>query len=220
MCHERPSTPPGEKNKQTKAKQSLNYSPKPKCQHVMRDIYINALPVLLCEPLELTPHALEPELDVLQPLVRRLPLVEHAQQPIDLRSELLLDNFLLEKTAHRPGQEVRILTCRAPAALVFLHSQLVCIPRVVLCPRYWYVNPAKGCCDVGLGLLRGYREGRGFERMLDGEGVHARVFIDARVAFAAVDGTCEVRGEFADEAVVRQAEVSELEDESDEVGEE
>lgn len=56
--------------------------------------------------------------------------------------------------------------------------------------------------------------------MLNSERVHAGVFVDARVAFAGVDGAREVRGEFADEAVVGEAEVAELEGEADEVREE
>ena len=56
--------------------------------------------------------------------------------------------------------------------------------------------------------------------MLHGEGVHAGVFVDAGVAFAGVDGACEVGRQFADEAVVGEAEVAELEGEAEEGGEE
>jgi hypothetical protein len=38
----------------------------------------------------------------------------------------------------------------------------------------------------------------GFESVLDGEGVDGGVFVDARVAFAAVEGAGEGGGEFAD----------------------
>ena len=56
--------------------------------------------------------------------------------------------------------------------------------------------------------------------MLDSEGVDGGIFVDAGVALAAVEGACERGAEFADEAVVGEAEVAELEGEADEVGEE
>lgn len=90
------------------------------------------------------------------------------------------------------------------------------IPR----PRHGDINPTERRCDVGLGLLGRHGEVCSFEGVLDGEGVDARVFVNAGVAFAAVYGACKVRREFADESMVRQAEVAELKHEADEVSEE
>lgn len=56
--------------------------------------------------------------------------------------------------------------------------------------------------------------------MLYCERIDGGVFVDARVAFAAVEGAGERGGEFADQAVVGEAEVAQLEGEADEVGEE
>lgn len=56
--------------------------------------------------------------------------------------------------------------------------------------------------------------------MLNGEAVDTGVFVDAGVTFASVDGACKVGREFADEAMVWEAEIAKLEDEADEVGEE
>lgn len=56
--------------------------------------------------------------------------------------------------------------------------------------------------------------------MLDGQRIHAGVFVDAGVALAIVYGAREMGREFADEAVIGEPEVSEFEGEADEVGEE
>lgn len=55
--------------------------------------------------------------------------------------------------------------------------------------------------------------------MLDGESVDGGIFVHARVALAAIQRACKCGAEFADEAVVGQAEVAQLEGEADEVGE-
>lgn len=56
--------------------------------------------------------------------------------------------------------------------------------------------------------------------MRDGEVVDGSVKVQAGVALARVEAACEGEGEFADEAVVGDAEVAELEGEADEVGDE
>jgi len=56
--------------------------------------------------------------------------------------------------------------------------------------------------------------------VLHGEGVHGGVFVDAGVALAAVQRACQRGAEFADEAVVWEAEVAQFEREADEVDEE
>ena len=54
--------------------------------------------------------------------------------------------------------------------------------------------------------------------MLDCETVDRRFFVETGVAFAGIQGACERRREFADEAVVWEPEVAELKREADEVG--
>lgn len=56
--------------------------------------------------------------------------------------------------------------------------------------------------------------------MRDGEVVDGSVKVQAGVAFARVEAAGEGEGELADEAVVGDAEVAELEGEADEVGDE
>lgn len=56
--------------------------------------------------------------------------------------------------------------------------------------------------------------------MRDGERIHARVFVYARVALAAVQAAGQRGGEFADQAVVWEPEVAQFEGEADKVGEE
>jgi len=56
--------------------------------------------------------------------------------------------------------------------------------------------------------------------VLDGERVHGRVFVDARVALAAIQRTRQRGRQFAYEAVVGQTQVAQLEREADEVDEE
>lgn len=56
--------------------------------------------------------------------------------------------------------------------------------------------------------------------MRDSEIVDGRVEVQAGVAFTRVQAAGEGEGEFADEAVVGDAEVAELEGEADEVGDE
>ena len=53
-----------------------------------------------------------------------------------------------------------------------------------------------------------------------GERVHARVLVDAGVALAAVQAACQSWGELANQSVVGEAEVAQLEGEADEVREE
>lgn len=56
--------------------------------------------------------------------------------------------------------------------------------------------------------------------MGDGEVVDGRVVVETGVALAGVEGAGEGEGELADEAVVRDAEVAQLEGEADQVGDE
>lgn len=58
------------------------------------------------------------------------------------------------------------------------------------------------------------------ERVRDGEVVDGGVVVQPGVALARVEGAGEREGELADEAVVRDAEVAQLEGEADEVGDE
>ena len=53
-----------------------------------------------------------------------------------------------------------------------------------------------------------------------GKHVYARIFVDAGVTFATVEGACQLGREFADQAVVGEAEIAQFEREADEVCEE
>lgn len=56
--------------------------------------------------------------------------------------------------------------------------------------------------------------------MLDGEGVNGGIFVDAGVAFTTVQGAGEGGGQLANQAVVREPEVAQLQCKADEVREE
>ena len=56
--------------------------------------------------------------------------------------------------------------------------------------------------------------------MLDCERIYSWVFVHATVSFAAVQRACKRGGQFADQAMIGEAEVAQFEREADEVDEE
>ena len=85
--------------------------------------------------LKLTPHSLQPKLDLLQLLRRRLPVLEQAQQLLHLAAQLLLDKVLLQQPAHRPGEEIRVLSRRGGGGLIVPDAQLEDILFLVFAGR-------------------------------------------------------------------------------------
>lgn len=170
---------------------------------------------------ELTPHSFQPELDLLQLLRRGFPLLKQAQQLAHLATKFLLDELLLEQSAHGPGEEIGVLIRRCRRSRVVLDAEL---EHVFLCARQLLANDgdvdALETGAAGGTLLGRHREGGCFERVVHGEVVDARVLVDARVALAAVEAASERGGEFADQAVVGESEVAQLEREADKVREE
>lgn len=136
--------------------------------------------------LQLRPNSLQPILDILQRLRNRLPIVKLPHQLGRLRRQLRLDKVLLQQAPHDPRQVVRV-GIRQPAAG----------PVVDLAGR-----------DSPFDVRR-------LERVRHGQVVDLRVVVQARVALARVQAARERGGELADQAVVRDAEVAELEGEAD-----
>jgi hypothetical protein len=140
--------------------------------------------------LKLTPYSLQPKLNLLQLLRRGLPVLKQAQQLLHLAAQLLLDKVLLQQPAHRPRQKIRVLRRRGRGGLVVPDAQLEDILLLGFAERLADNGDvdAREAGAVAGPFLRLWGDGEAgcFEGVGYGEGVDARVLVDARVALAAV----------------------------------
>jgi len=173
--------------------------------------------------LQLGAHRLEPVLDVLEGLVGGLPVVKLAQQLLRLGVQLRAHKVLLQDAAHDPGQDVRVRAGeegRRIAATGSTSARRSRSARAALDRRCRRRCTRRGGRKAAHLAGRTRRHGRGLEGVRDGEIVDGGVVVEARVALARVEAASERGGELAHEAVVRDAEVAQLEGEADEVGDE
>jgi hypothetical protein len=102
---------------------------------------------------KLTPHALQPELDILQLFPRGFPLLKHIQQLLHLVPQLLLHKLFFEQSTHSPRQEERVLVRHTGThVLISAHSELIHILLVVFCTgdRYVYSSQYGSCTLTAL----------------------------------------------------------------------